>query len=256
MYSFRSSEKMANPISVVIITKNEEHNIERCLKSVQWADEIVVIDNGSSDRTMDICRQYNCRIKETNWLGFGPLKKMAVDLATQDWIFSIDADEQVSEPLKDKIFNILENPQHNGFRIKRESYYLGKKIRFCGWNRDYQLRLFNRRFGNFNDKPVHESVGISGEVGKIEEPLYHYTYPTVQSHIEKMNRYTELGLDLLIEKKKTASIGGAVLRGLAKFFKMYILQLGFLDGKIGFVLCYNSAFGVHLKYLKLWEKNR
>ena len=247
---------MIHPISVVIITKNEEHNIERCLKSVRWANEIVVIDNGSTDRTMDICRKYNCVIKETDWLGFGTLKKMAVDTAKYDWIFSIDSDEEVSEQLKDKILSTLENPTCNGFRIKRESFYLGKKIRHCGWQRDYQLRLFNRKFGNFNDKPVHESVNISGTVGKIEAPLYHYTYPTVQSHIEKMNRYTELGLDLLIEKKKTASIGGAVLRGLAKFFKMYILQLGFLDGKIGFVLCYNSAFGVYLKYLKLWEKNR
>lgn len=245
-----------NPLSVVIITKNEEHNIERCLKSVNWANEIVVIDNGSTDRTLEFCRKYNCRITETDWLGFGPLKKLAVDTANYDWIFSIDSDEEVSEPLQDKILNILANPRSNGFRIRRESFYLGKKIRHGGWDRDYQLRLFNRKFGNFNDKQVHESVSISGMVGRIEEPMFHYTYPTVHSHIEKMNRYSELGLESLARKKKTASIGSAVLRGLAKFIKMYVLQQGFLDGKIGFVLCYNSAFGVYLKYLKLWEKNR
>jgi glycosyltransferase involved in cell wall biosynthesis len=247
---------MTNLLSVVIITKNEEANIARCLKSVQWASEIVVIDNGSTDHTMDICRKYNCRIKETDWLGFGPLKRLAVDSATHDWIFSIDSDEEASEPLKDKILNILENPRLNGFRIKRESFYLGKKIQHCGWERDYPLRLFNRKFGNFNDKPIHESVSISGAVGKVEAPIYHFTYPTVQSHIDKMNRYTELGSGLLTKKGKTASIGSSVMRGLAKFIKMYILQRGFLDGKIGFVLCYNSAFGVYLKYLKLWEKNR
>ncbi|MCU0645391.1 MAG: glycosyltransferase family 2 protein [bacterium] len=247
---------MSIKLSVTIITKNEEHNIERCLKSVQWADEIVVVDDGSTDRTPEICQQFTPKVIHSDWLGFGLLKQLAVNSAIHDWIFSIDSDEEVSEPLKEKIMTILENPQLNGFRIKRESFYLGKKIRHCGWERDYQLRLFNRKFGNFNDKPVHESVSISGEVGKIEEPLYHYTYPTVQSHIEKMNRYSDLGLELLVNRQKRASIGGAVMRGLAKFFKMYILQRGFLDGKIGFVLCYNSAFGVYLKYLKLWEKNR
>ncbi|HEX9971690.1 MAG TPA: glycosyltransferase family 2 protein [bacterium] len=247
---------MPEKLSVTIITKNEQHNIERCLKSVQWADEIVVVDDGSTDRTPEICRQYTPKVIHSDWLGFGLLKQLAVNSATHDWIFSIDSDEEVSELLKNKILNILENPQLNGFRIKRDSFYLGKKIRHCGWDRDYQLRLFNRKFGNFNDKQVHESVSISGTVGRIEEPMFHYTYPTVQSHIEKMNRYSELGLELLTKKKKTASIGSAVVRGLAKFIKMYFLQRGFLDGKIGFVLCYNSAFGVYLKYLKLWEKNR
>ena len=247
---------MPAKLSVTIITKNEQHNIERCLKSVRWADEIVVVDDGSTDRTPEICRQYTTKVIHSDWLGFGLLKQLAVNSAIHDWIFSIDSDEEVSELLKNKILNILENPQLNGFRIKRDSFYLGKKIRHCGWDRDYQLRLFNRKFGNFNDKQVHESVSISGTVGRIEEPMFHYTYPTVQSHIEKMNRYSELGLELLTKKKKTASIGSSVVRGLAKFFKMYFLQRGFLDGKIGFVLCYNSAFGVYLKYLKLWEKNR
>lgn len=247
---------MSQKLSIAIITKNEEHNIERCLKSVQWADEIVVVDNGSTDRTPAICLKYTPKVIHSDWLGFGPLKQLAVNSATHDWILSIDSDEEVSALLKAKILNILENPLFDGFRIKRESFYLGKKIRYCGWQRDFQLRLFNRKFGNFNDKSVHESVNLSGTIGTIAAPLYHYTYPTVQSHIEKMNRYTELGSELLVKKNKTASIGGAVLRGLTKFFKMYVLQLGFLDGKIGFVLCYNSAFGVYLKYLKLWEKNR
>jgi len=247
---------MPYPISVVIITKDEEKNIERCLKSVLWTDEIVVVDNGSTDSTPEICRKYHCRIIESEWLGFGPLKQLAVNSAVHDWIFSIDSDEEVSEALKNKILNILKNPQLNGYRIKRESFYLGKKIRYCGWDRDYQLRLFNRKFGNFNDRVVHESVSITGEVGRIEEPISHYTYPTIHSHIDKMDRYTELGLDSLIEKGKSSSIFSAVLRGIVKFIKMYFFQRGFLDGKIGFVLCYNSAFGVYLKYLKIWEKNR
>ena len=248
--------KMSNPISVTIITKNEQKNIERCLKSVRWANEIIVVDNHSTDKTREICRKYDCKIVETDWQGFGPTKRLAVDAASNDWIFSIDSDEQVSEQLKDRILNILKNPSLNGYRIKRISYYLGRQIRYCGWDRDYKLRLFNRKFGNFNEKLVHESVSIDGEVGRIAEPMFHYTYPTIQSHIEKMDRYTELGVEQLIKKGKSSSILMAILRGIAKFIKMYLLQRGFLDGKIGFVLCYNSAFGVYLKYLKLWEKNR
>lgn len=247
---------MSEKLSVTIITKNEEHNIERCLKSVQWADEIVVVDDGSTDRTPEICRRYTSKVIHSEWLGFGLLKRLAVDSATHDWIFSIDSDEEVSEALRLKIQNILKNPEYQGYRIKRVSFYLGKRIRFCGWQRDYQLRLFNRRYGNFNEKIVHESVRITGEVGKIEAPIFHYTYPTIHSHIERMNWYADLGLEKLITNKKSSSIAGAVVRGIAKFIKMYFFQRGFLDGKVGFVLCCNSAFGVYLKYMKLWEKKR
>lgn len=248
---------MTQPVSVVIITKNEEKIIERCLKSVQWSNEVVVvIDNESSDTTDDICRQYNCRIIFSDWLGFGLMKRLAVDSATNDWIFSIDSDEEVSEDLKIKILTIMQNPEHEGYRIRRIAYYLDKPIHHGGWNRDYPLRLFNRKHGNFNNKIVHESVQIKGKIGSIAAPLFHYTYPTINTHIEKMNRYTDLGTQQLIEKRKTSSILSAVTRGLLRFIKMYFLQRGFLDGKIGFVLCYNSAFGVYLKYIKLWEKSR
>ncbi len=247
---------MSEKLSIAIITKNEEKNIERCLKSVQWADEIVVVDNGSTDRTLDICRQYEAKIIRSEWLGFGLLKQLAVNSATNDWIFSIDSDEEVSDALRLKVQAILERPQFHGYRIKRVSFYLGKRIRFCGWHRDYPLRLFNRRCGNFNDHIVHESVRLTGAVAKIEEPILHYTYPTIQSHVERMNRYTDLGTEKLIAQRKSASILAAVMRGMAKFIKMYLLQQGFRDGRIGFVLCYNSAFGVYLKYLKLWEQQR
>jgi len=243
-------------ISVTIITKNEEHNIERCLKSVQWADEIVVVDSGSTDKTLAICRQYPCKILESEWLGFGRTKKFAVNAATNDWIFSIDADEEVTTSLKEKILAIMNKPQHHGYRIKRQSFYLHKLIRYSGWQRDYQLRLFDRRQGNFNEKTIHESVTVSGSVGKIDEPLLHYTYPTIQAHVQRMNLYSELGAARLQEQGRSSSIAMAVMHGLAKFLKMYFLYKGFMDGRIGFVLAYNSAYGVFLKYLKLWERKR
>lgn len=244
-------------ISVVIIAKNETANIERCLKSVQWADEIVVVDSGSTDGTLEICRKYGCRVIHSEWLGFGKFKQLAVNSAGNDWIFSIDADEEVTPDLMTRIKEKVENPGGcNGFRVKRKSFYLGKLINYSGWQRDYQLRLFNRRFGNFNDKTVHESVQLSGKIGKIEEYMLHYTYPTISSHLQKMDRYTTLGAEGVSAKGKRSSIFGAIIRALNKFIKMYLLQRGILDGKAGFLLSLNSAFGVYLKYVKLWELNR
>jgi len=244
---------MPQPLSITIVTRDEENNIGRCLKSVQWADEIVVIDSGSADRTVEICRQFTNKIIETEWRGFGQTKKIAVNAATHDWILSIDSDEEVSEELKLAIQKILHNPDYHAYRVKRITFYLGKQVRHCGWGNEYQLKFFNRKFGNFNDKIVHESVQITGEVGKIEAPIYHYSYPTIQSHIQKMDNYSELGADQLSKQGKSASFGGTLLRGLAKFIKMYFFQKGFLDGKIGVIISYNSAFGVYLKYLKLWS---
>ena len=244
---------MKNKLSVTIITKNEEKNIERCLKSVKWADEIIVVDSGSVDNTIKICEQYNCKIIKSEWLGFGLTKRKAVSYAKNDWILSIDADEQITPELKIKIEKILENPQFKSYDIKRISYYLGKQIEHCGWNHDFPLRLFNKDFGNFNDKIVHESVDISGKKDRICQPMLHFTYPTIESHFKKMDQYSTLGAQTLFGKNRTSTVFEAILRGFFKFIKMYFIQLGFLDGEKGFVLCQNSAIGVYLKYLKLWK---
>ncbi len=243
-------------LSIVIITKNEESNIGRCLKSVRWADEIVIIDSGSTDRTLEICRDYSCVITSSEWLGFGRTKQLAVSTASNNWLFSIDADEEMTPELADKIRRLLSDNTHkNGYRIRRMSFYLGKLIRHSGWNRDYPLRLFNRKYGNFNEKDVHESVEIEGDIGKLNEPLLHYTYPTISSHLIKMDRYTSIGAEVLSRKGKKVSIPGAVFRGMVKFIKMYIIQAGMMDGREGLVLALNSAYGVYLKYLKLWKLN-
>jgi glycosyltransferase involved in cell wall biosynthesis len=244
-------------ISAVIITKNEAKNIARCLESIKWADEILVLDNSSTDETVDICRQYNCtvHINET-WEGFGKAKHKAVELSKYDWIFSIDADEQVSDELRTKIQEILEQPDPNiAFRIKRISFYLGKQIRYSGWQRDFTLRLFNRNTGNFNLKIIHEFVEVKGEIRTINEQLNHYSFPDLKTHINKMTHYSELFAEQSFQKNKKTSIFYAIIDGIGKFFKMYIFNLGFLDGKEGLILALNSAFGVYLKYLYLWEKN-
>ena len=173
-----------------------------------------------------ICNEYNCKIITHEWLGFGRTKKLAVDIAANDWILSIDADEEVSAELKENVLLILEAPQFNSYNIKRKSYYLGKMINYSGWHKDYPLRLFNRKFGNFNEKNVHESVVISGESGRLESPLFHYTYPTLASHIEKINKYSDLGAEAIIARNKSYSILSAIIFGVNKFIKMYLLNLG------------------------------
>jgi (heptosyl)LPS beta-1,4-glucosyltransferase len=248
---------MMNKISVVIICKNEENNIRRCLESIKWADEIVIYDTGSTDKTLNICAEYTKTIYTENaWEGFGKAKHDAVGLAKNDWIFSIDADEEVSESLKNKILDMKDSlSKETAYRIKRNSFYMGKMIRFSGWQRDYTLRLFNRQYGNFNLKTVHESVETKANVMNLKEVLYHYTYPCIKTHISKMVYYSELGAGSWEQKGKRACIMKACLSGFFKFIKMYVFRLGFLDGKVGFILAINSGFGVYLKYVYLWEKN-
>lgn len=244
-------------ISAVIITKNEEKNIERCLNSLQWTDEIIIVDSGSVDKTIEICQRYECKIITTEWLGFGKTKRLAVDSAKYDWILSIDADEEISPGLKNRIKEIfLRGPKCNGYKIKRISYYLDKRIKHSGWGKEYKLRLFNRKYGNFNERTVHESVTIKGETGTIQEPIYHYPYPTVKVHLEKMNLYAQIFAEENSKKGKRSSITGAVFHSVSKFIKMYLLQFGFLDGKVGLLLALNSAYGVFLKYVYLWETSR
>jgi (heptosyl)LPS beta-1,4-glucosyltransferase len=243
-----------NKISTVIIAKNEEDNIVRCLKSVLWTDEIVVLDTGSEDRTKIICEEMGARVYESAWLGFGRSKQKAVNLAKYDWVLSVDADEQVSGELQKKIKRILrDGTGYFGFKIKEQTFYLGQRIKYSGWNREYHLRLFNRKYGNFNDKAVHESVKIKGPVGRIEEKILHYSLPCINKHVFKMNQYTDMAARELYEKDKKSTPFNAFFRALWAFVRMYFIKLGVLDGRAGFVLAINSAHYVFLKYSKLWE---
>src|SRR5690554_1020525 len=248
---------MPEKVSCVSIAKNEQNTISRCLDSVGWMDEIIVVDTGSTDHTVEICHQYGVKVFEIKWTGFGNAKRFAVEQASYDWIFSIDCDEVMTSDLQKKIRRILEQPElFEGYCIKRCTYYLGKQINWCGWNHDYPLRLFNRKYGTFNNAIVHESVCLCGRKGRIEEHLLHYSYPDIKTHISKINHYTELGAKRLLEKGKKSSPVAAYEHGLVKFIKMYFIQQGFLDGIEGLILAIVSAFGVHLKYLKLWQKKR
>jgi len=246
------------PVSVVILALNEADVIGRCLASAAWADEILVADTGSTDATPQIIRAAGARLLRLPWEGFGTTRQKAVASASHDWIFSLDADEEVTEALRREIEAFLSQipPPVPACRIRRRSSYLGRWIRFSGWQSDAPVRLFDRKAGTYNDRPVHESVRIPGRKQTLDGPLLHYTYPTLRSHVEKINRYSDLGAELLYTRGKRTTPAGAFLRGFLKFLKMYGLRGGFMDGREGYILARISAFGVTLKYLKLWRKSR
>ena len=246
---------MNTALSVVLIVKNESDKIAKCLQAVAWADEIVVLDTGSTDDTVSICQALGARVFHLEqWEGFGNAKRQAVSLASNDWILSLDADEIVSSALKQHILRA----QQDGFgdcvyRVERISYYLGKRIRFCGWQNEWHTRLFNRQDSNFNTKLVHESIVHNKPRCDLQGSLYHYTYPTAAIHKAKMKLYGDLGAKNLLGKGKTSNPVIAVARGSFTFFKMYVLQAGFLDGKHGFNLCKTTAWGTWYKYYALWK---
>lgn len=245
-------------ISVVIITKNEEKNIARCLESVKWADEIVIIDSQSQDKTIEIAEKYNAKIYSPLWKGYGPAKKDGVYKASNDWIFSIDADEEVSTKLEHEIKTIISNHDNKtfGYYIPRLTNFLGRWIRYCGWYPDYVLRLFNKKYGNFNDAVIHESVQLNGPKAYLKNDLLHYSYPDLKEYFRKFNLYTTVGAEELFKKGKKSGFANICLRPIVAFIKQYIVKLGFLDGMEGFLVCYFSAKAVMVKYAKLRDLNK
>lgn len=240
-------------LSVAIITRNEEKNIRRCLSSLSFAHDIVVLDSGSTDDTSAICRDFGCRVVSAPWKGFGLTKQACVDQTSCDWVLSVDADEELSPELRDELTTMTEPQGINGFAIPRKTYYLGRLIRFSGWGHDAPLRLFRKSAGGFTPDIVHERITVSGKTGKLKECMYHYSYPDLSSHLKKIDHYTRLGAEKLVSRDRSSGPVTAIFRGIYKFLHMYILKLGFLDGKEGLVLAAVSGFGVSMKYFKLWE---
>lgn len=243
-------------ISVAIITLNAAADLERCLQSVAFADEIVVLDQGSTDATAEVCVRHGAAIHQTEWMGFGPTKQKAVDLCRNRWVLSIDSDEQVSPELKAVIEALPEQPDEAAFTVNRLSRFLGKWIRHCGWHPEYVTRLFDRQRAGFNDKHVHEAVVTEGPVGRLDGLMLHYTYETMEQYIEKLNRYTTLAAEELHAEGRSSNLFGAVVRAKAAFFRMWLVKGGILDGMPGTVLCLASGFSVLSKYTKLWRMGR
>lgn len=240
-------------LSIIIITKNEAQHINDCLASVSWADEIIVLDSGSSDNTVEICKNYTDKVFVTDWPGFGLQKQRALDKATGDWVLSIDADEKVSSQLRADIERAMQSNHYEGFEIPRLSSYCGRYIKHSGWHPDYVLRLFRRKAGYFSDALVHERVFVTGSTGKLVTPLLHDSYLNTDEVLTKLNRYAELGAQMLYAKGVRSSIGKAIVKGLWTFIRTYFLRAGFLDGGHGLMLAISSAEVAYYKYIKLLE---
>ena len=239
-------------VSVVIITRNEEANLPRCLDSVVWADEIVVVDSGSTDRTVEIARKHGAKVITPQWRGFGPSKQEGVNHAIGPWVLSIDADEEVTPQLRDELRTKLENPgRFTGFYLPRRTQFLGRWIYHCGWYPDPVLRLFRKDSGNFNDAPVHEQAVVQGEVGRLKNDLLHYSYPTLESYFQKFNRYTTMAAEAAYRNGRRAGAYDVTVRPVANFVKQYVLKAGFLDGVEGLMISVLSSCHVMTKYAKL-----
>ena len=240
-------------LSVIIITKNESAHIGSCLQSVSWADEVIVLDSGSEDDTVEICKQYTDSVFITDWPGFGIQKQRALDKAQGDWVLSIDADEVVTTELRMEIERALQQEQINGYDIPRLSSYCGKQIRHGGWWPDYVLRLFRRNTGYFTDSVVHERIVVQGEIGKLTSPLLHDAFVNLDEVLRKVNCYSSLGAEMLHQKGVQSSISKAIFKAFWTFIRTYWLKAAFLDGRQGLMLSISNAEGTYYKYVKLLE---
>ncbi|MBD3221039.1 glycosyltransferase [bacterium] len=243
-------------VSAAIITRQQAAALDRCLGSLGFCAEIVVLDQGSTDETAAVCARHGARLEQTEWLGFGPTKQRAVDLCTERWVLSIDTDEVVTTELAAAITDLEAAPGPAAYSVNRLSRFLGHWVRHCGWYPDRVVRLFDRERGGFDDRPVHESVRVQGEVARLPGLLHHYPYESMEQYIAKLDRYTTAAAADLHAEGRRGSLAAAVVRSQAAFWRMWLLQGGVLDGWAGTVLCQASSFYVLSKYVKLWRLGR
>jgi len=241
-------------LSVFIIALNQEAAIGECLASASFADEIVVVDTGSTDRTVEVARTYTDRVLTAQWQGFGRTKNYALDQAKGDWVFSLDTDERVPAALQDEIRGVVKaNGPLAGYRVPRKNYFCGRWIRHLGWYPDYTLRLFRRDQGRFRDREVHEEVVVEGPVGNLQTSLDHYSYRSVSEYVARMDRYARLAAVELAKRGRRPLPGELVYRPIFSFLHLYILRRGFLEGTTGYTLAALMSMYKFLKYYYLRE---
>jgi glycosyltransferase involved in cell wall biosynthesis len=246
-------------ITAVVIAFNEEKKIADAVRSLEWADEIIVVDSGSQDRTREIAENCGAKIITQKWLGFSKQKQFAVDAAKNDWIFSLDADERVSEKLKYEILrlkNFSETEIADGYKISRLSFYMNRPIRHGGWYPDWQLRFFNRRKGAWKEVLIHESVQMAAEarIEKLNADILHFSVENAAHHHQMIGeRYAPLAARQMYEKNRRTSPLKIATAGLTTFFQTYFLKAGVLDGLPGFCIARFAAHHAFLKHLLLWE---
>lgn len=245
-------------ISATVITFNEEDNIAAALESLAWADEIIVVDSESTDRTVEIARRFTDRIFVQAWPGYTAQKNFAAQQSSFDWVFSLDADERVSEGLAAELQKLKQatEPAVAAFEMPRLTYYLGRWIRHSGWYPDHKVRLYNRKTASFEGEFVHESVKVNGRTERLSGDILHYTVRNASDHHQRIDRYTTLAARELYQKGKRATRLSLLISPASAFLRSYIIKLGFLDGAQGVAIARFAAHYVFLKNLKLWEMNK
>ncbi len=241
-------------LSVIVIALNQEDNIIPCLETVRWADDLVVVDSGSQDRTLELAAGFTDRIFTIDWPGFGAAKNYALDQAKGDWVFSLDTDERVSATLRDEIISVVQGESpYAGYRLARKNYFGGRWVRYLGWYPDYTLRLFQRDKGRFRERAVHEEVVVDGSVGLLQTPLDHYSYANVSEYLARQDRYARLAAQEMLKERRRPRAGELFWRPVSHFLKLYVLRLGFLEGRLGYTLAVLGSLYNFLKYYYLRE---
>lgn len=244
---------MHAPLSAVLITRNAASRLEVCLQSCAWASEIVVVDSGSTDATLDIARRFNARIVPHDWLGFGKQKQFAVARARHDWVLCVDADERVSDALRANILKELEAPRFQAYAFARCNRFLGRWLRHGEGYPDWSLRLFDRRHAHWSDDPIHEKVVTGAPVGRLQGELLHESEDGLADYLAKQNRYTTLQAEALHARGRRACLARMLLGPPLRFLKFYFLRRGFLDGVPGLIHILIGCCNSFTKYAKLFE---
>ena len=244
------------PISLVVITRNAEPHIARCLRSVPFASDIVVLDCGSTDQTVTVAKNLGARVFSEEWRGFGPQKRRATELAKTDWVLNLDADEALSGESQQELQDFLKGPlSHTAYAFPRVSFHLGRWIWHGGWYPDWQIRFYDRRQANWSPDQIHEKVQ-SVSVGYLVKPIQHWVFKDLADQVATNNRYSTLGCDTLEEQGRRFSLFNLIVKPKVKFFETYIWKRGFLDGMPGLIIAVGAAYSVFLKWAKLWERGK
>jgi hypothetical protein len=243
------------PLSVAIITKNEEGNIRACLQSISFADQVVLVDSGSTDTTLAIATEFGCEVYNEAWHGFGPQKQLAIEKCRQPWILVLDADERIPSGTADIIKKIVTdaNVKEAGFSFPRKNYFQGRWIKHAGWWPDRIIRLFRKDAGRMTTAIVHESVEVQGAVGLLDVAIEHYTESSLSKILQKIDKYSTLGAEEAFKAGKTSSVLSAFMRAFFTFNQDYFFRLGILDGRQGLTLAVTDAVNKFFKYAKLSE---
>lgn len=244
-------------IAAVVITKDEECNIASCLESVRWADELIVVDAESRDRTVELAKRYTPKVFVRPWAGYGPQKNFGIDQAGADWILVVDADERVTDDLRREIQTLLATGppmEISGYEIPRRNFFYGKWIQGGGLFPDYQLRLFRKAAGRYDDVRLHENLRLSGRRERLREPFDHYSMPTVHHHLRKMMRYTTLGADEKLKRVHHVSGWTIATHHLGTMLKTLFVRGGYRDGVHGLVVALFAGLHTFVKYAKAWER--